>query len=251
MRMIALGSLILLSACGSQSSGKSAAPATTATAPSTASDHSMLVADASKLPPCDANAEGWLVYLKAEAKFQVCSTGAWTDVDIKGPKGDTGATGAAGAPGASGKDFTDQLTQANVALIKDQMGANVGFQVTGETAIVLYSSTVRAPITSLTAGFANQNTGYVGYCYYLNGTCTGTCYLDANLPFFVSTSSLIAPNGTKTNFSGTNSPFGSRVENGNTTCDTATGVFPTIGQQATYFQGTSISYTLPFQSMSL
>ncbi len=47
-----------------------------------AAPHSMLVQDASKLPPCDAAGEGWLVYLKTEAKLKVCSAGVWTDVVV-------------------------------------------------------------------------------------------------------------------------------------------------------------------------
>lgn len=43
---------------------------------------SMLVQDAAALPTCTPEAEGWLVYVKAEAKFKACLAGAWTDIDV-------------------------------------------------------------------------------------------------------------------------------------------------------------------------
>lgn len=108
MRFLAL--LVFVTGCGtaSEHAGDVAAQqqAASDTSTSTSTDttqntsdehHSMLVADAGALPACDASAEGWLIYLKAEAKFQTCSEGKWADVDIKGEKGEAGQAGADGA----------------------------------------------------------------------------------------------------------------------------------------------------------
>jgi hypothetical protein len=43
---------------------------------------SMLVQDAAALPACTPEAEGWLVYVKTEAKFKACLAGAWSDIDV-------------------------------------------------------------------------------------------------------------------------------------------------------------------------
>jgi hypothetical protein len=68
------------------------------------SHHSMLVDDAEALPECVKDAEGWLVYVKADEQFMTCSDGEWTSVEIKGEKGETGEKGEAGEAGADGTD---------------------------------------------------------------------------------------------------------------------------------------------------
>lgn len=76
----------VLSACGTEKKdggSDDGAPQDQQPPPAAAEQHhSLLVQDATALPACDATAEGWLVYLKAEAKFQACSSGAWADVAV-------------------------------------------------------------------------------------------------------------------------------------------------------------------------
>jgi hypothetical protein len=67
----------------------------------------LLVADASKLPVCDAAAEGKLVYLRSEKAFKVCAATAWEAIDLRGP---AGAEGEDGQDGVDGDDL--KLVQA-------------------------------------------------------------------------------------------------------------------------------------------
>lgn len=69
---------------------KASGPAAVATPVPISNSHSMLIADASALPECNAAGEGWLVYLKAEKKFQACQSAAWADVDIATNKAASG-----------------------------------------------------------------------------------------------------------------------------------------------------------------
>lgn len=87
---------LVLTGCGAESplAGKnkgddkavaavpSPAPTTAPVAPKPTSTY---IADAGALPTCDAAAEGWLVYIKADEKFQACLSGAWTDVEVGKP----------------------------------------------------------------------------------------------------------------------------------------------------------------------
>ena len=66
-------------------------------------DHALLVSDFSSLPACDATGEGRLVYVKADAGFVVCVTGAWEAIDLRGEKGDQGEAGKTGAQGETGE----------------------------------------------------------------------------------------------------------------------------------------------------
>jgi hypothetical protein len=76
---------------------------TTGPNPSVSSNNkrSMAVVNAAALPNCDSGAEGWLVYLKAEQKFQVCSNNSWSEINISGPAGPVGPAGPAGPTGTS------------------------------------------------------------------------------------------------------------------------------------------------------
>lgn len=101
--------LALVTACGQDDKAAVSAQPTPAPAPvvvvatPSPSYHSMAVADAEALPPCTADADGWLVYVRATAELEACEAGAWTVVPMpKGEKGDTGAVGAQGIAGAKG-----------------------------------------------------------------------------------------------------------------------------------------------------
>jgi hypothetical protein len=75
----------------------------------------MLVDDASALPECVKEAEGWLVYVTADSQFLTCAGGEWAAVEIKGEKGDDGAPGLAGAKGEKGVAGTDGVAGADGA----------------------------------------------------------------------------------------------------------------------------------------
>jgi hypothetical protein len=64
--------------------------------------HSLTVADQFDLPKCNDIAEGWIVYVKNDAEFQVCAGGGWLTVDIKGKQGDHGTDGVKGEKGEQG-----------------------------------------------------------------------------------------------------------------------------------------------------
>lgn len=66
----------------------------------------MAVVDAAALPVCDATSEGRLVYLKAETKFQTCSSGAWADISIKGADGAPGKDAASGGAFGIEQEYT-------------------------------------------------------------------------------------------------------------------------------------------------
>lgn len=53
--------------------------------------HAQLVATAADLPDCDADAEGLLVYVKADKNFKACSSKKWATIDLKGEDGKDGA----------------------------------------------------------------------------------------------------------------------------------------------------------------
>lgn len=66
--------LVLLAfGCGSDDGGSSG---------SGGAGHSFAVADESALPTCDAAAEGWIAYVKAESALKACTGGTWTDAPI-------------------------------------------------------------------------------------------------------------------------------------------------------------------------
>lgn len=80
----------------------SEAPRAVSGAPS--AGHALYLTDASKLPDCDAAAEGRLVYLVASKEFQACAQGQWQVVDLRGPQGEAGKDGVDGADGQDGAD---------------------------------------------------------------------------------------------------------------------------------------------------
>lgn len=116
MKIALLTSALLTLACGTalqQHGSASPAPAPASSPPAAQPPyHSMLVDSAAGLPACTITAEGWLIYLELEAKFQACESGNWVDISIQGPKGDAGVAGSIGATGAAGKDGTDKIASS-------------------------------------------------------------------------------------------------------------------------------------------
>lgn len=141
MKVISLLVVTLLAACGTDNqpaaSSSASSPLSAPVAATTVREvapadkaapveprHSLAVADTDALPACDDEAEGWLVYVKAEAVLKACIGGEWSIVDVRaavaaqpaavleapvaekgdapGAKGDQGAPGAKGDQGAQG-----------------------------------------------------------------------------------------------------------------------------------------------------
>ena len=62
-----------------------------------------------ELPMCDDSHEGKLYHVSGTSSFHACSTGSWTEIDIRGPigvQGEAGPQGEAGLPGEDGTSFT-------------------------------------------------------------------------------------------------------------------------------------------------
>ena len=60
----------------------------------------ILMADGT-LPECNDKNQGQTFYVMAESQFRYCDySGAWTVINLKGPKGDTGNTGLPSTPGS-------------------------------------------------------------------------------------------------------------------------------------------------------
>lgn len=129
MRSTLLVMILVLTACGADpASTGDGAPKAEAddpngtdpakeSLPADGSLHSMMITSAAALPACNAAAEGWLAYLKAEAKFQTCASGVWADVDIKGAKGDPGTAGANGDQGETGEQGADGASNRVIATV--------------------------------------------------------------------------------------------------------------------------------------
>lgn len=123
MRVLLIASV--LAACGADPSskdGQSAMPPQIPQAdqgiPEPAKDpqaQALLIADASKIPPCSIEAEGTLVYVKSDEAFMACSSGTWERIDIHGKDGTSGE---------NGKDGKDGLS-ASANLWKDPMTGSV------------------------------------------------------------------------------------------------------------------------------
>jgi len=76
-KVIAVAILAAFSGCGKDNSD---------TSEDTGGKHSMLVAEAAALPACDADSEGWIVYVQAETKLKACTAGAWVDAPLAADK---------------------------------------------------------------------------------------------------------------------------------------------------------------------
>lgn len=137
MRLFFMGFLGLV-ACGTEpNAGKDNAPETgkeTTPEDKTAQEsfakyHSMLVATTVDLPTCTPESEGWLVYVKSESTFKYCASGAWENIDIKGPKGDKGEPGAvmtATAAATATATSTGDGTKLRKGMTKAEVEAAVG-----------------------------------------------------------------------------------------------------------------------------
>lgn len=90
-----------VAACGQHDAAPSAAstaPNGTEKAPTSGpSDWSLMVANVTSLPPCDAGGEGRLAYVKAQSNFMSCTSGSWQVVDIRGGVIQSVASGKDGA----------------------------------------------------------------------------------------------------------------------------------------------------------
>jgi len=118
--ILTLVSLMILTACGTESGGGSANLVDPDTqkqgdAPAGTDLSAQLVATQAAAPVCDEAAEGRLIYVQDEKAFKSCAAGEYAVIvlDIpkgeKGDKGDIGEVGAKGADGADGVNGTDGL----------------------------------------------------------------------------------------------------------------------------------------------
>lgn len=102
--------VLSLSACGTQSKSAgdenplapAASPAASQPTTNGNSATSFSVTSASDQPICNSARTDNLVYIKAEATFEVCDGSNWSAINVKGEKGDTGAAGAAGTNTSTG-----------------------------------------------------------------------------------------------------------------------------------------------------
>lgn len=105
----------LMSGCGAAASQSGDAPIAQAntkpdkqaeetppTTPAAGPQHALLVANAAALPECTAEAQGWLIYVKADKEFRTCAAGKWEPIEIEGEAGKAGKDGVIGAPGEDG-----------------------------------------------------------------------------------------------------------------------------------------------------
>jgi hypothetical protein len=100
--------LLTLVGCGAESASNEGANLTNAVAENRdvgdedqRDEHALLISDTSKLPACDATAEGRLVYVKADSTFMTCTNAAWETVVIQGEKGEAGVAGEKGDDGVA------------------------------------------------------------------------------------------------------------------------------------------------------
>jgi hypothetical protein len=217
MKLIRLVIFLLVVSCGSDPGGDSslagdplkdtsskpteAAKGSPTVDPATGTFPASLVfSDAGHLPTCDASRDKQLIYLVAEAKFQTCQNGVWTNIDIKGVKGDEGKAGAAGAEGKAGAAGVDGKDGKNgkdgaegkegkvgpsaVVWLYDAEGRRLGLPANlGTTNMILYTSNGRTlNLKSITEGFdftvasgSAVDTRYQA-CYYESSDCTGPCF---------------------------------------------------------------------------
>lgn len=137
----------------------SEAPRAVSDAPS--AGHALYLADASKLPACDAAAEGRLVYLVASKEFQACAGGAWQVVDLRGPQGEAGKDGEDGLSNAivsrqyCSKSIASDLTIRSVVSVM----ANGDVHSTCEASDSLRSIQSSSLLSGLSAGAASGENG--------------------------------------------------------------------------------------------
>lgn len=85
-----------------------------------------LVLTAAEMPPCGAENNNQLIYVKDSAKFMTCSNGAWADIAIKGEKGDAGAKGDAGEKGDKGDQGQAGIGMEVANVYQCPIGSDIG-----------------------------------------------------------------------------------------------------------------------------
>lgn len=105
---------LILTACGSQSGGNSAAaPGDTQTAKKTDQTSpistSYYVSTASQLKDCNDTTRGFLAYVQDKAQFEACLDAGWAVVNVNGKDGTNGTNGSSGTP-VSPNQWLDAIT---------------------------------------------------------------------------------------------------------------------------------------------
>jgi len=127
---------------------------------------SMAVADASKVPTCDAAHEGGLVYILSDKIFQTCSAGTWSTIDIAPQAGvSSGSTGAAYVYDAKGIQLG--------TVISSDFGSNVSSDVS-VTMRISNGAIGRFPLGSGVIFYYDSN--LPNTCFYTTADCSGQCY---------------------------------------------------------------------------
>jgi hypothetical protein len=137
----------------------------------------ILMAD-TPLPECTDKNRGQTFYVTAESLFRYCdSAGAWTVIDLKGPKGDTGSTGLPSTPGANwamysgttriGKVFTNAL---DVGMSTPLNSGYIYVQLEPRT--FLFADLSQLSAAGITADLPTC-------AYFKSNDCSGICYVEA------------------------------------------------------------------------
>lgn len=74
MRFVVLALILVLISCGKDDGGSDDTAGL--------NHNAFLVQDAASLPACDAESEGWIIYVKADTKLVTCAAGAWADAPL-------------------------------------------------------------------------------------------------------------------------------------------------------------------------
>ncbi len=105
-------------------------------------ENGMTFAAESDLPTCDAERDGFLVYVKETANFRTCVSGKWEVIDLKGSKGEKGEVGAAAADTISGVNLYKKYKHSIFRVeLSCSLQANPAGACVGEPANVQFTGT--------------------------------------------------------------------------------------------------------------
>lgn len=136
---------------------------------------------------CSPSRQGSIIYDQAQSQFFFCSDGAWTAVDLKGPKGDKGEAGAVGSAGLAGAPGAPGLSGANGRDGMDGDGIRLALKENGQVKGILIQyltqGSAQLALMMLPNGdliYIDVNTGIFGgkpmRVYYTEAGCGGVAY---------------------------------------------------------------------------
>jgi len=127
---------------------------------------SMAVADASKIPTCDAAHEGGLVYILSDKIFQTCTAGTWSTIDI--------APQAGVSSGSAGPAYVYDAKGIQLGTV---ISSNIG-DASNKNAIVtmrISNGAIGAFVLGSGVLYFNGSNLAVN-CWYTTPDCSGQCY---------------------------------------------------------------------------